>query len=102
MRPVDCFFRLEIKPNFKRVARAYHMAGRSNEAIAELEKLLNARRGHALGHYELGKIYEDLDRVNDAEREYAVFLEMWSEADEDMPQLIDARKRYDRLQTSGI
>jgi serine/threonine protein kinase/tetratricopeptide (TPR) repeat protein len=86
----------------KNLARAYHMAGRSDEAIAELKELLRIYNGHALGHYELGKIYEDLERFDDAEREFAVFLEMWSEADEDMPQLIDARERYDRLQTSGI
>ena len=84
------------------LAHAYHMAGRSDEAIAELEELLRIYKGHALGHYELGKIYEDIDRLDDAGREYAVFLEMWSEADEDMPQLIDARKRYARLQSGGI
>jgi hypothetical protein len=64
--------------------------------------LLRISKGHALGHYELGKIYEDLDRLNDAEREYTLFLEMWSDADEDMPQLIDARARYDRLQSGEI
>jgi len=82
------------------LARAYHMAGRSDEAIAELNDLINIYKGHALGHYELGKIYEDLGRVADAERAYTIFLEMWSEADEDMPQLIDARGRLAGLKRS--
>jgi tetratricopeptide (TPR) repeat protein len=89
---------LELEGRVK-LARACHMAGRSNEAIAELKDLVNTYKGHALGHYELGKVYEDLGRVADAEREYTVFLEMWSEADEDMPQLIDARGRLAGLKS---
>ena len=80
------------------LARAYHMAGRSDEAIAELRELLRIYQGHALGHYELGKIYEDLGRTTDAKHEYTTFLEMWSEADENMPQVEDAKHRMTALQ----
>jgi len=34
-----------------------------------------------------------MKRQAEAKKEYAEFLEMWSEADEGLPQLIDARKR---------
>jgi hypothetical protein len=57
------------------------------------EEWLRRCGGHALAHYELGQIYEEMKRPADAKREYAKFLEMWSEADEGLPQLVDARKR---------
>jgi hypothetical protein len=34
-----------------------------------------------------------MKRPADAKKEYAKFLEMWSGADEGLPQLVDARKR---------
>jgi tetratricopeptide (TPR) repeat protein len=74
-------------------ARAYVMAGRLEEAVATHRGLLGVYAGHALSHYELGKIYEQMRRPAEAKKEYAKFLEMWSEADEGLPQLVDARKR---------
>jgi tetratricopeptide (TPR) repeat protein len=75
------------------LARAYRMDGRLNEAARVYEEWLRRCGGHALAHYELGQIYEEMKRPADAKREYAKFLEMWSEADEGLPQLVDARKR---------
>ncbi len=79
------------------LARAYRMDGRLDEAARVYEEWLRRCGGHALGHYELGQIYEDMKRPADAKKEYAKFLEMWSEADEDLPQLVDARKRLAAL-----
>jgi tetratricopeptide (TPR) repeat protein len=75
------------------VSRAHRMAGRLEEAARVHEELLGFCRGHALSHYELGQIYEEMNRFDDAEQEYATFLEMWSEADEGLPQVEDARAR---------
>jgi hypothetical protein len=52
--------------------------------------------GKTISHH---RITAKLGRVADAEREYTIFLEMWSEADEDMPQLIDARGRLAALKS---
>jgi hypothetical protein len=38
-----------------------------------------------------------MKRPAEAKKEYAKFLEMWSEADEDLPQLVDAKKRFAAL-----
>ena len=78
-------------------ARAHRMAGRLTEAAAVHEDLLKVHGGHALSHYALGQIYEEMNRPADAEREFSKFLEMWSEADEGLPQLLDARERLAAL-----
>jgi tetratricopeptide (TPR) repeat protein len=74
-------------------ARAYRMDGRLDGAVEVHKELLRIYGGHALSHYELGQIYEEMKRPADAKKEYAKFLEMWSGADEGLPQLVDARKR---------
>ncbi|MDD3643548.1 MAG: hypothetical protein PHQ19_08820, partial [Candidatus Krumholzibacteria bacterium] len=79
------------------LARAYRMDGRLETAAGVHEEMLRIYGGHALSHYELGAIYEQMRRPADAKREYAKFLEMWSGADEDLPQLIDARARLAAL-----
>jgi len=78
-------------------ARTHHMAGRLAEAAAVHNELLRNYRGHALSHYELGLIYEEMERTGDAKREFAKFLDMWSKADEGLPQLVDARHRLAAL-----
>jgi tetratricopeptide (TPR) repeat protein len=79
------------------VARAYRMAGRLQEAADVHKEMLRVYGGHALSHYELGQIYEEMKRRADAKKEYEKFLEMWSEADEGLPQLVHARKRFAAL-----
>ncbi len=79
------------------LARAYRMASRLDEAAGVHKEMLRIYGGHALSHYELGQIYEEMKRPADARKEYTKFLEMWSEADEGLPQLVDARKRLAAL-----
>ena len=79
------------------LARAYRMAGRFDDAVKVHEEMLRLYGGHALSRYGLGQIYEDIKRPADAKKEYAKFLEMWSEADEGLPQLTDARTRLAAL-----
>jgi tetratricopeptide (TPR) repeat protein len=69
------------------------MAGQLDEAVNVHEEMLRVFRGHALSHFELGKLYEQMMRPKDAIREYELFLEMWSEVDEGLPQVEYAEKR---------
>jgi serine/threonine protein kinase/tetratricopeptide (TPR) repeat protein len=79
------------------LARAYRMAGRLEEAAEVHEDMLREFRSHFISHYELGKIYEEMGRNKDAIDEYERFLEMWSQADEGLPQLEDAKSRLEYL-----
>jgi hypothetical protein len=63
-------------------------------------ELLRFYGGHALSHYELGQLYEEMSRPRDAAREYAHFLEMWAAADEGLSQLVDARARLIAMESS--
>jgi len=78
-------------------AAAYRLAGRLEEAAAVHKELLHAYGGHALSHYHLGLIYEEMGRPQDAKQEFTRFLEMWAEADEGLPQLEDAKQRLGAL-----
>ena len=45
----------------------------------------------------MGKIYEKKGDANLAVKNYEKFLELWKDADQDLPDLIDAKKRYKAL-----
>ncbi len=82
------------------LARVHQMAGRLDEAANVHKELLRICGGHALSHYELGKIYQELGRPADAKQEFSRFLEMWADADEGLPQLENARARLAALGSS--
>jgi len=44
--------------------------------------------------YLMGKIYEKKGDANLAIKNYQKFLELWKDADQDLPELIDAKKQY--------
>jgi len=48
-------------------------------------------------YYLLGKSYEKLNDIDSAKKYYHKFLDMWKNADEDLPDLIDAKKRLANL-----
>jgi tetratricopeptide (TPR) repeat protein/predicted Ser/Thr protein kinase/TolB-like protein len=78
-------------------AAAYRLSGRLEEAAAAHKELLRIFGGHALSHYQLGLIYQEMGRPQDAKQEFTRFLEMWDKADEGLPQLEDARARLAKL-----
>ena len=82
-------------------ARALAMAGRPAEAERVLLDLLGVYRGHALAHLDLGRLYEAGGRYADAARECRAFLEAWSKADPELPQLEEARARLERTARRG-
>jgi serine/threonine protein kinase/tetratricopeptide (TPR) repeat protein len=81
-------------------AAAYMEAGDLEAAAEELRHLLKVFGGHALGHFELGKLYEEMGRPVDAENEYEIFLKMWSGADQGLPQVEMAEARLATLKSS--
>jgi tetratricopeptide (TPR) repeat protein/TolB-like protein len=79
-------------------ARAHWLTGEFSEAAAIHNEILRIYGGHALSHYELGLIYLEMERPLVAKQAFAKFLEMWSKADEGLPQLVDARQKLAALE----
>jgi tetratricopeptide (TPR) repeat protein len=76
------------------------MKGMPDSAIAEYEKLLRidpATRDRRLinpqYHYRLAKLCEQTGKIEKAREEYRRFIHIWKDADRDLPENIDARKR---------
>ncbi len=53
----------------------------------------------ALRQYKLAIAYEKMKDLSNAKREYELFLQIWKDADPDIPEIIDAKKRVTALQT---
>jgi len=52
---------------------------------------------YPLWHYELAKLYEEKGEKSKAIEQYEKFLEIWKDADKDLPEPHDARKRLAKL-----
>ena len=48
-------------------------------------------------HYKLATVYEKINDLSNAKREYEIFLQIWKDADPDIPEIIDAKKRLATL-----
>lgn len=75
------------------LANAYLELGRWDEAIEEYERLLRLNPNWAWAQHRLGQAYE---RKGDGERARAAYLrllEIWKDADADIPEVIDTRAR---------
>jgi serine/threonine protein kinase/Tfp pilus assembly protein PilF len=90
------------------LARAYYRNGNIDKAVEEYEKLITfdpARPGRELIHpkyyYRLAKLYEEKGLEEKAIEKYEKFLNIWKDADEDLPEKQDARARLARLKGSG-
>jgi len=75
------------------LADGYLALGRVDEAIAEYERILRLNPNYPLAHYHLGQAYDRKGRADRAQAEYQQFLQIWKDADSDIPQLIAAKTR---------
>jgi tetratricopeptide (TPR) repeat protein len=82
---------------------AYLDAKRGSEAAAEFQKIID-NRGivvsdpiGALARLELGRAWHAAGNNDKAKAAYRDFLELWKDADPDLPILKSAKAEYDRL-----
>ena len=75
------------------VADAYLGLGRMEDAIAEYHRVLQLYPNLALVWYHLGEAYDRAGDSASALRATNRFLELWSHADQDIPELVTARRR---------
>lgn len=87
-------------------ARAYIAKKETDKAIVEYERLItfdptskDRRLIHPKYHYRLAKLYEEKGLKVKAIEQYEKFLDIWRDADEDLPEPHDARKCLARLKT---
>ena len=87
------------------MALAYYGSGQIGEAVHLLESTLNYYDGNRANwpatsvkaRYLLAKCYEASNWNKKAIEEYEVFLEIWENADEGIPEVQDARERLAKL-----
>ena len=78
--------------------------GQLEKAITEYEKLItfdpkskDRRMIPPKYHYRLARLYQEKGRSEQAIKEYKKFLELWEDADNDLPELKEAKKRLATL-----
>lgn len=74
------------------LANAYLKLGQYDEAIAEYKRILNLNPNYPLARYHLAKAYEGKGMTDRALEAYRQFLEVWSSADGDVPEVVEARR----------
>ncbi len=86
------------------LARAYIKKGNINKAIAEYERLIHfnpkskdRRIMNPKYHYYVAKLYQQKGQKSKAIQHLKQFLDIWENADEDIPELMDAKKRLREL-----
>jgi serine/threonine protein kinase/tetratricopeptide (TPR) repeat protein len=86
------------------LARTYYQKGELDKAIAEYEQLItfdpNSQERlliYPKYHYKLAKLYDEEGYSEKAIKQYVQFLETWRDAEEDLPEIIDASARLEKL-----
>ena len=86
------------------LARAYQQNRQTDKAIAEYERLIEFdpdRKDrcliHPKYHFRLAKLYEEKGWPGKAIEQYEKFLKFWKDANEDLPDLIDAKSSLKEL-----
>jgi tetratricopeptide (TPR) repeat protein len=75
------------------LADAYLKLGQLDEAIQEYERVLRLNPNYPLAHYHLAQAYERQGKKDLARAAYERFLQVWQEADGNLPEVIAARKQ---------
>ncbi len=89
---------------FYPLAECQYEKGQFNKALESLIKMQNIYDGvwirgiyYPKSFYLMGKIYEKKGDRNLAIKNYEKFFNLWKEADQDLPDLIDAKARYAKI-----
>ena len=79
------------------LAEAYYRNEDFDMPIEIISKVLEFNPNHAPSHFLLGQVYEKRKEIKKAIKEYGRFLEIWKNGDEQMPLLVEGRRKMTRL-----
>ena len=82
----------DVDPLEDCLANAYLELGQLGEAIAEYERIVKLNPNYPLVQYHLGQAYERKGQPAQARESYERFLQIWKDADADVPEVIQGRK----------
>ncbi len=74
------------------LANAYLQSGHLDEAVREYQRVLHLNPNYPLAEYHLAQAYERQGASASARAAYHHFLETWSHADADTPEIVEAKK----------
>ena len=72
---------------------AYLKLNQIDQAIAEFERILRLNPNYPLAHYHLAQAYERNGQTEKARELFERFLQVWKDADPDVPEIVTARNR---------
>ena len=75
------------------LGEAYFKIGELNKAKEKFEDVFEINPNYAQTHYLLGQLYQKQGKKDKARGHLQKFVEIWKNADENLPQFIDAKKR---------
>ena len=73
------------------LANAYLELGCFDDAVAEYKRLLALNPNYPPARYHLAQVYERRGQQDRARTEYAHFLQLWKDADLDIPEIVRAK-----------
>lgn len=82
-----------IDPSEDSLANTYLATGQFDDAIAEYEKILGVNPNYPLAHYHMAQAYERKGEREQARTAYEQFLQIWKNADPDIPEVVAAKKQ---------
>ena len=99
------WFDVTIENISSAIAETYLRQERLNEAIKEYKRMSDLPTGwlsfdkptRAIRHYKMATAYEKMNDLTSAKKEHESFLRLWKDADLDIPEIIDAKKRLAAL-----
>jgi tetratricopeptide (TPR) repeat protein len=75
------------------LANAYLELGRWDEAIPEYRRVLRLNPNYPLAQYHLAQAYQGKGHTAESREAYGRFLQIWKNADADLPEVVDAKKQ---------
>ena len=76
---------------------AYFKVGELDKAAKKLESVIRINPNHAQSHYLLGLVYQKRGEQEKAKEHFEKFMDIWKDADDNLPQLVEAKKQLEVL-----